>query len=100
MAITQSQNSEGQASSNLAALIGDTQTSEGSAEQALNDATKTLFRAWSAYAAIDSHDGAEPQALATAWLKLWRAQAQHAQLVAQFEWPSAEMGTGKSGWGS
>ena len=35
-------------------------------ELALTEATKTLFRAWLSYSALDSDDSAEPQVLATA----------------------------------
>jgi len=96
MTIAQRRNGAALALPDFAALMGDTQTSEPSADQALNEATKILFRARMAYAALDSEDTVEPQALATAWLNLWRAQAQHTQLVAQFEWPSAEFGKEKA----
>ena len=96
MTIAQRQNVTAQALPEFVALMRDTQMPEVSSEQALAEATKTLFRAWFSYSALDSEDTAEPQVLATAWLNLWRAQANHAQLVSQFEWPPAEVGTARA----
>jgi hypothetical protein len=66
MAIAQRQNVAAQALPDYAALMRDTQIPEASAELALTEATKTLFRAWLSYSALDSEDSAEPQVLATA----------------------------------
>jgi hypothetical protein len=55
-------------------------------EHLLDEATAALIRARIDYAALESDDGVDQQALAAAWLRLWRAQARHVQLSSRFEW--------------
>jgi hypothetical protein len=52
----------------------------------LDEATAALIWARIEYAALDSDNEIDQQALAAAWLRLWRAQERHVQLSSMFQW--------------
>jgi hypothetical protein len=55
-------------------------------DQLLDEATAALIRARIEYAALESDNEVDQQALAASWLRLSRAQERHVQLPSRFEW--------------